>query len=200
MNEYLVIDNWYSEEEKNNVLKELDFLSTLETVRTEEGYGTAKKDGKFLSKSFRMFPQQLYSQRGFDNSPMFKALKKMQHKDFHQKVTKTFENTNTALDKIFIDTNVTSTIVNYYENNDSYEEHHDVFQFTVLIWLYKEPKSFVGGDLVFTRLNKTVECKNNRLVLFPCFYYHAVNPVIMKEDKSGYGRYAITHFYYRTEF
>ena len=199
MKNYLVVDNWYDDTEYSSILKEIELFSSINSIRSEDSIGTARKDGKYLSKSCRFFPQNHYSNLGVDKSPMFSALKKMQTPEFHQKVHDTFRDTNTALSDVFAETNATSTIVNYYENNDYYNEHYDVFQFTVLIWLYKEPKSFTGGDLVFTKINETIECKSNRLVLFPSFYYHAVNPIAMTTDKNGYGRYTITHFYYKTE-
>ena len=68
---------------------------------------------------------------------------------------------------------------------------------TALIWFYKEPKRFTGGVLTFTQSKKTVECKHNRMVLFPSYYLHAVDEVTMeyKYRGKGLGRYCLTHFY-----
>lgn len=198
MKEYLVVDDWYEEDTLKKVMKELDYLSCTPMVRSEESSESAKTtDGISKAKSSRVFPEHLYTEKGCTYSPILSALKKMQQKDFHDKIFKTFENTGTALAEGFTSTNASSTIINYYENNDKYGEHYDVFQYTVLIWVYKEPKLFKGGDLVFPKLNETVECKNNRMILFPSFYYHAVTPIKMETNKEGYGRYAITHFFYR---
>ena len=38
------------------------------------------------------------------------------------------------------ETNSDTSFVSYYEEGDSFKPHFDVFQFTALIWLYKEPK------------------------------------------------------------
>src|SRR6056300_1165132 len=198
MDNYLIVDNWYTEEELKSVMKELDYLSCTPMSRTENCLDAAHdEDKKSLSKSFRLYPEHLYTEKGCLYSTIFKAITKFQQKEFHKKITQAFKNTNTALDKVFTDTNASSTLISYYETNDKYDEHYDVFQYTVLIWVYKEPKSFKGGDLVFTKLNKKIECKNNRMILFPSFYYHSVEPVTMKTDNEGYGRYAITHFFYR---
>ena len=68
---------------------------------------------------------------------------------------------------------------------------------SVLIWFYRKPKRFAGGDLIFTDLNETVKCKHNRMILFPSYYYHKVNKVIMKEQykNKGLGRFCLTHFF-----
>jgi len=198
MKEYLIIDDWYDEDTFKKVIKELDYLSCTPMVRSEDGSLSALTDeGISKSKSSRIYPEELYTDKGFFCSPILSSLKKMQQKDFHDKVSDTFKNTGTALAEGFTSTNASSTIISYYENNDKYDEHYDVFQYTVLIWVYKEPKLFKGGDLVFPKLNKTIECKNNRMILFPSFYYHAVTPIEMKTNKEGCGRYAITHFFYR---
>jgi len=198
MNNYLIIDDWYEEDTLKKVMKELDYLSCTPMVRSEESSESARtSNGISKTKSSRIFPEHLYTPKGCAYSPILNSLEKMQQKEFHEKVFDTFKNTETALAEVFTNTNASSTIINYYENNDKYDEHYDVFQFTVLIWIYKEPKLFTGGDLVFPKLNKTIECKNNRMILFPSFYYHAVTPIQMKTNKEGYGRYAITHFFYR---
>ena len=198
MKEYLVIDDWYEEDTFKKVIKELDYLSCTPMVRSEDGSDSAKTtDGVSKAKSFRVYPEELYTDKGCAYSPILSSLKKMQQKDFHDKVSDTFKNTGTALAEGFTSTNASSTIISYYENNDKYDEHYDVFQYTVLIWVYKEPKLFKGGDLVFPKLNETVECKNNRMILFPSFYYHAVTPIKMETNKENCGRYAITHFFYR---
>ena len=68
-----------------------------------------------------------------------------------------------------------------------------------LIWFFQEPKKFKGGNLKFTQSFKTVECKNNRMVLFPSYYLHEVDKIIMKKKdmKKNLGRYCLTHFYNR---
>tara|TARA_R110000787_G_scaffold173162_3_gene285834 strand:+ start:77 stop:673 length:597 start_codon:yes stop_codon:yes gene_type:complete len=196
MKNYLVVDNWYSETEKLNVMKELDFLSTLDPIRAENYSGVAKKNNKPLIKGYRIFPHELYTFKGMEKSHIFKGLKKFQIKEFHNKVIEIFKDTNLALSEQFMGTNCSKTIINYYENNDGYNEHNDVHPFTVLIWLYKEPKKFEGGDLIFTKFNEEIKCTNNRLVLFPGFYHHKVTPITMKNEDVGFGRFAITHFFF----
>ena len=87
---------------------------------------------------------------------------------------------------------------NYYDDAQEYKPHHDDPQFTILIWFYKEPKKFTGGDFIFTQPNVNVKCKHNRMVLFPSYYLHQVTPVLMDKEyrNKGLGRFTITHFYW----
>jgi Rps23 Pro-64 3,4-dihydroxylase Tpa1-like proline 4-hydroxylase len=92
-------------------------------------------------------------------------------------------------------TNAKSTLISYYENEDYYSKHRDHGLITILSWLYKEPKSFTGGDLTIEE-ELTIECKHNRLVIFPSILYHSVNEVSLPEELSGQnlGRYTIAQF------
>ena len=60
---------------------------------------------------------------------------------------------------------------------------------------------FSGGDLYFKENNTTVECKHNRMLLFPGYYYHKVNKVSMQNKylNDMNGRFSITHFISRID-
>jgi hypothetical protein len=69
----------------------------------------------------------------------------------------------------------------------------------MLIWLHKEPKMYQGGDFEIVNSNTVIESKNNRMVLFPSFYYHKVHKLTMdNSNEENFGRYTITHFLYHT--
>lgn len=89
-------------------------------------------------------------------------------------------------------TNWDATLLSYYENTDHYMPHIDEAVFTMLLWLWKEPKKFSGGNLHFTDHNYSVECKNNCGIIFMSHERHAVDPVSL--DTPGYGRYCISFF------
>ena len=42
-----------------------------------------------------------------------------------------------------------------------------------------------------------IECIHNRMVLFPSYYLHSAEPVVMKEEdkNKGLGRYSMAHFF-----
>lgn len=90
------------------------------------------------------------------------------------------------------DTNMDSTLLSVYEDGDSYKSHADVATITTLIWLWKEPKAFTGGDMIFDKKHN-FPIKNNMLVMFPSCIQHEVTEVKM-ENNPGFGRYVITNF------
>ena len=76
-----------------------------------------------------------------------------------------------------------------YADGQYYNAHVDRSQFTMLLWLYKEPKPFTGGDLVFADYdNYTVPCNNNTGIIFYGPLRHEVPPI------QGHGRYTVTCF------
>ena len=95
----------------------------------------------------------------------------------------------------FVTTNTNTNFVSYYENNDEYDYHFDTSMFSMLIWLYKTPKKFKGGEFSFKKENRKIELKNNRMILFPSYLEHKVTKLNMKNSGDNNGRYTITHFF-----
>ena len=76
-----------------------------------------------------------------------------------------------------------------YMNGQYYNVHCDLAQFTLLVWYYREPKPFTGGDLIFPDYNNyTIPCNNNTGIIFYGPTRHEVPPV------TGGGRYCLTCF------
>ena len=85
--------------------------------------------------------------------------------------------------------NSQSWMLSRYTDGQYYNAHVDLSQFTMLIWYYKEPKPFTGGDLVFPDYdNYTIPCNNNTGIIFYGAMRHEVPPV------RGTGRYCLTCF------
>ena len=184
---FLVIDNFYSKENLNLIWKELDFL--IDKVRPEDKV-VAKMDGKSLASVKRVYLDTLYNDRKTSNILEFFPSKLYSDEIIDTYVDLVPSGIN------FATSNYDSTQLSYYENKDGYKPHTDVFQHTALTWLFKEPKKFEGGDLVFTQSNIKVDCIYNRTVLFPSWYYHGVTQIKMNDEdlNKGFGRWAITHF------
>ena len=79
-----------------------------------------------------------------------------------------------------------STLVSYYEDSGHYKAHVDHSVITAIHYLWKEPKTFMGGGLFFGDFEVPIE--NNCLLIFPSCTLHEVKPL------QGYGRYALTQF------
>ena len=187
---YLLIDNWFNKEEEQLVWQELDYYSSQNKFfRGEDSNAMALRDGVPQGKHYRLHLDDVYSQRNISNILTLKD--KLTQKDFIDKIEQAF-----PMGRTFYQTNFDNTLLSYYEDGDDYKQHFDNVFITVLIWFYREPKLFEGGDFIFNDSNEKIECKHNRLIAYPGYYYHSVEPVKMKtEEKFKYGRYTITHFF-----
>ena len=193
---HIIIDNWYTPEELKDVWKELELYNTVpkEDVEkaTDEGVPVATKKGKAMSNAYRFHLWDYYTQRGRDISPIIRAQYKLRSKEFHDLVLEAMPLHHNN----FVNTNYDTTFVGYYDKGKYYKPHHDSVQFTCLIWLYKEPKQFFGGNTKICPIDKTIECISNRMLFFPSYLQHEVSEVKSKKEiEFGNGRYGITHFY-----
>jgi predicted 2-oxoglutarate/Fe(II)-dependent dioxygenase YbiX len=195
---FLYVDDWYTPEEEKLIWKELDFYSNPTTMhRTEDaneadGKGAAKnKDGTSKNKAWRLYLDTTYAQREVSHILRLQLLKMSS-----DKIQDAIEETGPNF-RLYRSTNYDEMLVNYYEDGDHYESHFDQFMLTVICWFYRTPKSYTGGDLTFTDTDVTLECNHNRMVMFPSYYLHAVQPIKMEGqfDVMGWGRYAIENFY-----
>ena len=186
---YMVVDDYYNEEELRLIWEELDFLSYPHKLKraTKESGGATDNTGKLLKKNFHRYIDRIYSERELSNiltvnrklfDDDYKILKQHPHWFFQ----------NVVFNKDY-------TQVGYYENNDHYGEHRDSASVTALTWLYKEPKKFIGGDLFLSSDKINIDCVNNRTLIFPSMITHSVNEIHMNEQKpSRHGRYVITQY------
>jgi len=191
---FIVIDNWYTPQEEKNIWKELDWYSSHEQIdRAENTIVARDKEGNSLSKAYRFYMNEYYTQKGYEKSHVANYMYKQRTPEFHKIMDECM-----PYGRSFQSSNGDSTLISYYEEDDHYKPHHDTFLWTNLIWFYKEPKLFSGGDFDFPESGYEVKLKHNRAVFFPCCYQHRVSPVKFhtKPKEIGYGRYTITHFYY----
>ena len=137
--------------------------------------------------------KEYYIQKGYEKSHVANYMYKQKTPEFHKIVDECM-----PYGRSFQSSNGDSTLISYYEEDDHYEPHHDTFQWTNLIWMFREPRLFKGGDFDFSESGYEVKLKHNRAVFFPCCYLHRVSPVKFhtQPKETGYGRYTITHFYY----
>ena len=190
---YLMIDDFYSKDEQKLILEELRFhKNNFKVDQKVVGDGVARdENGKSISNSKRIYLDDIYGDNRQDSNILnfYKKIISPEVKEAYRYTTPSW--------RLFEITNHDLSQVSYYENEGDYKEHFDKYMHTCLIWFYKEPKRFTGGDLTFTQSKQTVECKHNRMVLFPSYYLHAVDEVSMeyKYRGKGLGRYCLTHFY-----
>lgn len=137
-----------------------------------------------------MFLHQMY------NVPNISAIiSKTQSRLFNENIVELLP-TNHWFVNLYRMCNWISVLLSYYEKEHYYKPHRDISVFTALIWLWKEPKQFTGGDFMFSDHDYSVECKNNRAIIFLGPEQHAVSTVNVNEEFIGknYGRYTISCF------
>ena len=191
---HIIIDNYYNKNEEIAVWKELEYYNSLpkNMIERAETSSVAYEKGKPLGSSYRWYIDDYYTDKGRKQSAILNCTYKFIDKSITSEISKLND-----LSNLYKGCNTIYSHVSYYDNNDIYKKHYDTFHFTVLIWFFKEPKKFKGGDLFLGDNNIKIECKQNRAVIFPCFLNHSVNKIEMFDDVNSndkLGRYCITHF------
>jgi hypothetical protein len=189
----VVIDQFYSNDACDRIWHELCFLNNnLDKLRPPENTGSAwKKEGDdkiYLKQNSGIFLDEIY------NNHKVSDILVETGKIFSPEIIKELVDRHTFF-KYVKDSNADKTLLSYYESSDQYLSHSDLATVTCVSWFFKKPKSFQGGELVIED-TVSVECFNNRVIIFPSMLDHAVIPVTMEEEMLGqnYGRYSITRF------
>ena len=189
----VVVDDWYTPEELNLIWKQLNFFTQKNAMeRAEDSGAVARKleTNEAKGKNARIWLDNYFTQEGSMFNIISNSLASKLTHDFNNLVSSCSEQfTN------FVTTNTNTNFVSYYENNDEYDYHFDTSMFSMLIWLYKTPKKFKGGEFSFKKENRKIELKNNRMILFPSYLEHKVTKLNMKNSGDNNGRYTITHFF-----
>jgi hypothetical protein len=195
-NNYLVIDDFFSEGELKNIFLELDFL-TREDVMIPPEHSNGARDPvtrTLLKKNNVIFLDDIYQKRETSNIlNNFEKIYSEEIVDIADDLPNEF--------KYFKFVGHDRTFISYYENSDYYKPHVDHAILTCLYWCNKSPQSFEGGNLTLGDEMTEIEYKNNRLVIFPSHNLHSVDSIKMTQnDKpfSTFGRYCITKFLFVT--
>ena len=191
---HIIIDNWFTEKELKCVWHELEYYNIRRNViKANKAEDTAQDHkGRAKSNAFRIYIDQYYTRTGRDISPINYCMYKQRSKQFKEIVI----NAMPLHAESFCHTNSDSTMISYYDTGKYYKPHIDSTHFTCLIWLFKEPKQFKGGDLKLIPAKETIECVSNRMIFFPSYLKHQVNKLSSNNKiPFGQGRYCITHFY-----
>jgi hypothetical protein len=188
---YVVVDNWYSEDELKFIWMELDLLTNPDIMMAPSTTGSAiTATGVPIKQNRGVFLESLYGEKKNLSFIVNSFVDKMANQELKMHIAQ--QNWFLAYLCKF---NLYSSLVSYYEHGDSYLPHSDESLMTMCIHLYKEPKKFTGGEL--TIADTKLSLVNNRMVLFPSIAKHSVSTVKFDTENdlfSGDGRYTITYF------
>lgn len=181
---FIVIDNFYSDNELELIWNEINFLSQgnkLKAAKATGGNINAKKN-------LGIFVENVFLDHSFSN------ILNIGNKIFENKNSLFCQNKSWFFCNFSF--NESSTLLSYYENSDYYKPHKDLCHATNVTWLYREPKKFEGGEFYFPDFNIDIKSLNNRSIIFPSCINHAVKPVKMNSDykNKNMGRFSITKF------
>lgn len=187
------IQNLLSDNQLSYVWKELEFLTNKSTMMLPEDTGSAKIDGENTKKNYGVFLNDIYKDTRISAIHNLINIKSMSEEVINAFIG--MDDMHKAMKRI----SSVGTLVNYYQNEDRYFWHEDDCVYSVVYYLYKEPKCFTGGDIKFiiNRNEYSYEIENNMAIVFPSSYTHSVSPVKMNEryeELSTYGRYCISQF------
>jgi Rps23 Pro-64 3,4-dihydroxylase Tpa1-like proline 4-hydroxylase len=191
---FLVIDETFDEVELAKIWEDIESVQANQLFEypseKNSAYTTATEKPIFLKQNHGVFLDPLLEKGIINHIPEIAS------KLFWAKgLTDILIDIHPAL-SIFSSLNYSRSLLSYYANTDHYKPHTDNAVFTILTWLYKEPKSWTGGDLVLNNWDITIEPKHNRSLVIPSSFTHEVTPVKMMpgSDPNTMGRYCISQF------
>jgi hypothetical protein len=92
--------------------------------------------------------------------------------------------------------NYSTSLLSYYEDSEHYPAHRDLSVFTILTWLWREPKSWQGGEICLPEFDLVHTVENNQSMIFPGSYLHEARAPVMTTSLPGQGRYCLAQFGY----
>jgi hypothetical protein len=196
----VVIDNFYTEEQLNEIMLELKWL-TKPSIMTDETKLVAaeKPDGTLLTSKNGIFLEEVFL--NWKHSALIShAMTQTANTEFKTKLLEF----NTMFNSLFR-CNGRTHLLSYYENSQYYKPHRDAFFFTILNYFFVEPKQFNGGDLVVYSCNSnkeaTIEPKNNRAVVILSATMHEAKEIKsnFEQKLTGNGRYCNAIFLTTTD-
>ena len=200
---YIIVDDVYDNDELDLVWREIDFLMDGDKLDYPEKTGTAYINNTPTKKNKGVFLHNIYPDNKYSN--IFQCNKKIYDNlvDIMSE-TRSWFFASILSNLVVLDHN--STLLSYYDSDDYYKPHFDSSRISMCIWLYKEPKSFDGGDFILNAKvhtsnltndlypSQTIEVKNNRMIIFPGIIPHGVTPIKIKKEGKSMGRFTITNF------
>ena len=165
---FLVIDNFFTPQELDGVLKEISDLKRF--LKEASATHTAADENKVLKKTGQgVFLDELYT-KNRQASEILNANRKIFNKEFVE-----FAENFDAVFGFIGESNHDSTLLNYYVSGQEYKAHKDSTSISAVTFLREG--SFTGGGFRFPSQDIEIEAAHNRTVVFPSCVLHQAMPV-----------------------
>ena len=186
---YVVVDDFFSEKELVNIYNELDWYVS----NYQHYFDSPRRTGTAVDlRSAQKKSNAGFFIDGVYTHPKYSSIARCSESFFNSSIANIKD--NYIIGKNALPAN--GILLSYYNNGDFYKPHSDQSYLTACLWLYKEPKRYEGGNFIFSDCNLPIECKNNRMVIFPGSVVHEVTEIKMNKDDyyNGYGRFTVSYF------
>ena len=195
--EALYIEDTFTKDQMDFIWKELEFVTNRNAMQRWEISKEKFSEDLEVEKINNVFYPFVKYTDALLISPVA-VFPKMQL--CREEVFSFYESIN-PVHELYRHQNFHNVFASYYQDADKYDYHRDSCCYTTLTYLYKEPKSFSGGEITLKvkEVEETKEIKNNMSIIFPGVYQHKVSPITMSSEfgnYSTYGRYCISQFTY----
>lgn len=189
--EYLIVEDFYSDEEVCLINREIDFLMGKMNPPSQTQSAKNIKE-EIIKRNSAVFLDQVYADRAVSD------ILTINRKAFGKEIIEAMQSLHPSFFSIGT-CDKDATLINYYDSNDHYKPHRDSAQYTFMTFLIPENKGYTGGDFVFTDQEITIHQKNNMLLCFSGSYKHEVTPVKLL-NKNSIGRISMTQFLYKLKY
>lgn len=173
---YAQIDNMYTQQEIEQIQKELIFLETIK--QEPKTTNTAHIDGMLLKSGKGMFLDHVYSNREIS------TILKLNRRLFDRDLALYLKNKSCVFGHIPY-SNSDSTLINFYSDGEFYDTHPDAAPITALTFF--SIGTFTGGNFCFPEYNVSIEPVPGRTVIFPGPALHRADPI-----QAAPGNYRVT--------
>jgi len=179
---YIVIDNYFTDEEYEEVLAEVKDLKRLSAI-PEVIDSATYENGEYKKTGTGVFLDNLYTNNR-NASPTLCAGQKI----FNNELCLALEKFDVVFSFIR-ESNIDSMLINYYTPGQVYKAHKDTCNITAITLLgWGE---FTGGGLCFPEQDVKIEFKQGRTIVFPSCAEHSSESIGGTEDSC---RVSIAHF------
>jgi hypothetical protein len=164
------------------------------TSKVNSNQGIVISPGSKSSKNMWLFQQYASRPNSFQISTY------LEQRIWSDEVKKILLEANDSLFTNMLYTDSSQMLMSKYTHEDHYSWHRDYNPTATMNYMFaKDPSKFTGGDFVFGDWEtkqplKTIEFKNNRLVIFPSRVYHCVTPVVKKDRNPEYDRFTVQYW------